>query len=345
MYDFSKRLGVFHDEHVRLTNTQRSDMRDRRETNFKRICDGLAELKKPALVDTINQGGYAQKTMVQPPEGDEETRFDIDMGVVFDEVDAIGALTTRNWVKDAVAKKATNMKNDPECKPKCVRVTYADGYQCDFPVFRRKENGTEWKYELSAGSDWVASDPASMNKWIEKQIIDASPDSKGGYQLRRIIRFVKYLAKVRAYHSSKKYPGGLLASALAIECYYASSDRDDISLRETLRAIGNRSNSLPVFADGIQISDDKDSSRISRFIDDALKMAEALDKLDKADADDTDARTVWRKVFRHSFFDETSLETKSATSAGINEAEILDRMREEAAARNSIGQRSSPWST
>src|SRR5206468_12100727 len=135
-------------------------------TNLERVEHGLDELDKPGFVETINQGGYPQKTMTQPPEADQESRYDIDLGVVFEADDAAGPRTTRGWVRDAIARKATNMKNEPESKKKCVRVIYSAGYQCDFPVFRRRANQSGWSYELSSGDEWVASDPQSMNVWI-----------------------------------------------------------------------------------------------------------------------------------------------------------------------------------
>src|SRR5690554_5110767 len=141
MYDFSKEIFKFHDQHITLTRGQQNDMRSRREANLKRIKAGLEELGKPSVAETINQGGYAQKTMTQPPEANEDSRYDIDMGVVFDKDDSVGPKSTRRWVRDAIARKAVNMKNDPELKKKCVRVVYANGYQCDFPVFRRELSG------------------------------------------------------------------------------------------------------------------------------------------------------------------------------------------------------------
>jgi hypothetical protein len=195
MYDFSNRISKFHQDQVRLTNGQRADMRRRRETNLERIEKGLEETNKPSVAETINQGGYAQKTMTQPPENDQESRYDIDLGVVFEEDDAAGPRTTRNWVRDAVARKATNLKNDPETKKKCVRVVYADGYQCDFPVFRRTQTEVGWKYDLSSGDEWVGSDPAAMNKWIDTTVSAKSPEMSGSYQLRRVIRLGKFFFK------------------------------------------------------------------------------------------------------------------------------------------------------
>ena len=116
--------------------------------------------------------------MTQPPESDQESRYDIDLGIVFDQDDAKGPRTTPDWVRQAIARKATNMKNDPVTKKKCVRVVYADGYQCDFPMFRRRWTDAGWRYELSSGDEWVASDPAAMNQGIEREVSWKSQPSK-----------------------------------------------------------------------------------------------------------------------------------------------------------------------
>ena len=88
-------------------------------------------------------------------------------------------------------------------------------FQCSGAVL----TGTEWKYELSAGYDWDASDPKSMNALIETQVSDRSPETSGSYQLRRIIRFGKFYTKTHAARLNRKFPGGLVATALFIEAY------------------------------------------------------------------------------------------------------------------------------
>ena len=368
MYDFSKRISKFHQDHVRLTNGQQADMRRRRETNLERIEKGLEETNKPSVAETINQGGYAQKTMTQPPESDQESRYDIDLGVVFEEDDAAGPRTTRTWVRDAIARKATNLKNDPETKKKCVRVVYADGYQCDFPVFRRKCSQVGWKYELSSGDEWVGSDPAAMNKWIEATVSAKSPETSGSYQLRRIIRLGKFFSKTHSSRLNRKFPGGLVATALFIEAYSSVDSRDDEAFRETLRALSNRSKYSPVYANGIQVSDEKDTDRIGRLIDQAKESVKELDKLDAEDATDTDANKVWKIVFRHSFFEEATkdaansasapLEKKSAlgaaglaapflasqAAAALSDSEKHSRMEAAVSARKESGSGGKPWS-
>ncbi|WP_417427220.1 cyclic GMP-AMP synthase DncV-like nucleotidyltransferase [Hoeflea sp.] len=368
MYDFSKRISKFHQDHVRLTNGQRADMRRRREINLERIEQGLDETNKPSVSETINQGGYAQKTMTQPPESDQESRYDIDLGVVFEENDAAGPRTTRTWVRDAIARKATKLKNDPEIKKKCVRVVYADGYQCDFPVFRRKWSEVGWKYELSSGDEWVGSDPAAMNKWIDTTVSAKSPETSGSYQLRRIIRLGKFFSKTHSSRLNRKFPGGLVATALFMEAYNSVDSRDDEAFRETLRALSKRSKYSPVYANGIQVSDDNDIDRIGRLIDQAKETVKELDKLDAEDATDTDANKVWKTVFRHSFFVEetkeaansvsTPLEKKSAlgaaglaapvlasqAAAALSDSEKHSRMEAAVSARKESGSGGKPWS-
>jgi hypothetical protein len=367
MYDYSKQITTFHNDHVRLTGSQQADMRDRRQTNLDRIKKGLEELEKPAFAETINQGGYAQKTMTQPPEADQESRYDIDLGVVFEEEDAAGPRTTRGWVRDAVARKATNMKNEPETKKKCVRVIYAEGYQCDFPVLRRRWTDLGWSYELSSGDEWIASDPRSMNTWIDQQVSAKSPETSS-YQLRRVMRMGKFFAKTHANRLNRKFPSGLVATALFIEAYVPMEGRDDQAFREALRILSYRSKYSPVYANGVQVSDDKDTDRIGRLIEEAKASLGELDKLDADGTTESDARKAWRKVFRHSFFDEVvseaasafgPLEKKSAlggvglaapfiasqAAAALSASERAERMDSAVRVRMESGGGSKPWST
>ena len=324
MYDFSKQISSFHKENVRLSNDQRADMKRRRNINLDRIEKGLEELKKPAFKETINQGGYAQKTMTQPPECDQESRYDIDLGIVFDKDDTKEPRTTRDWVRQAIiARKSTNMKNDPVTKKKCVRVVYVDGYQCDFPVFRRHLTDAGWRYELSSGDEWIDSDPAAMNQWIECEVSGRSPRTSGSYQLRRIIRFGKFFSKTHSARLSRSFPSGLVATALFIECYKSSDGRDDMSFRETLRNLSQRSKDKAVYANGVQVSDDKDTDRIGRLIDQAKASVLKLDELDAGDTTDSEANKIWQSVFQHSFFDDISENAASSSSVPLETKSVL----------------------
>ena len=57
MYNFHNQLTKFHNEHVRLTREQQTEMSAKRATNLTRIRDGLEANGKPAFVEEIKQGG------------------------------------------------------------------------------------------------------------------------------------------------------------------------------------------------------------------------------------------------------------------------------------------------
>jgi hypothetical protein len=215
---------------------------------------------------------------------------------------------------------------------------------------------------LSCGEEWIASAPEAMSKWIDLQVSEKSPEQSGSYQLRRIIRLLKYFAKVHAVRTGTKFPGGLLASALAVECYVASTDRDDHSFRETLRQLSYRSKHSSVFANGVQISDANDTTRIERLISEAATAVSQLDGLNDSSAKKDSAAKAWKKVLRHSFFDEivneeqqasSGLEVKSASLAapalslgsvvGLTDQQKADRMAEAVASRISQGGGTKPW--
>jgi len=284
---------------------------------LSRAKKGLATNKKPSIVETINQGSKAMDTMTHQPEGDTDTRYDIDMGVVFEEDDAVGARTTRRWIADAIAEAAPDgMVNDPEVKTKCVRVTYSDGYQCDFPVFRRIEDGDSHTYQVSIGNEWIDSDPGAVNHWFRMAVKDESPESGGDYQLRRIVRLVKYFTKVRALKTGRKFPAGLLITALAVNNYKAVDGRDDQAFYDTLEAIRNSLRwSKQVYIGDLLITDDKDSARLSHLseaIDKALVDLKAVEDEDNISAEK--ACKAWKKVFSHSYFDSESAQQELTLS-------------------------------
>jgi len=354
MYDCSKLISDFHKNHVRLTNQQRKDMKTRRDANVKRVKSGLADNGKPEVVELITQGGYAMKTMTQPPE-DSDWLYDIDQGLVFEEADAKGPRTTRGWVRDALELKATNVKGDPEDKGKCVRIEYSEGYQCDFPVFRRTAQGDDYVYQAALHDEWTTSAPQQMNAWFDREVADKSPEDSGSYQLRRIVRLMKFFGKTWEHASSYRYPTGLLITALTVECFKAVLGRDDEAFYKTLKAIGDRSHLISVFADGVQISRPKDEARLKRLQEKAADLAAKLADLEAnpAEHDDESARKIWKKVFRHTFFDpietkaaraETSAFAKlSAAAIGISSAEQVARAKSAVAGLQSAGLASKPW--
>jgi hypothetical protein len=357
MFDSSVLVRKFHDENINLNLTQRQDMQKRRDLNVERLELGLAEMKKPSIVETLNQGGNAMQTMTQQPEADVETRYDIDLGVVFEAADALTPVTTKGWVRDAIAKKAQNLKSAPEAKKKCVRVVYSEGYQCDFPVFKRISSGSSFRYQIAIADEWKDSDPKAINKWFEDVVKDKSPEKDSDFQLRRIARMLKYFSKVHSHHSGAKLPAGIVATALAVECYSPVEGRDDEAFYKTLKNLSMRSEYGPVIANGTIVSGEKDVARIKRLREHAAEAVSALDKLEKEEnsVSDEDVRKAWKKVFRHSYFDSdkakaalAALSTKSAVAApaiisGLSQDARLARAEAAAEKVRSTNTTTKPW--
>ena len=117
-------------------------------------------------------------------------------------------------------------------------------------------------------------------------------------------------AKLTVTGRPLNFPAAWWQPRCFLEHYVAIPDRDDDSFRETLRAISYRAPGQPVYANGVQISDEKDVKRIDRLIEQAKESVAVLDEIGH-DATEEEAAKAWKKVFRHSFFDEVAESTNS----------------------------------
>jgi len=159
---------------------------------------------------------------------------------------------------------------------------------------------------------------------------------------------MKYFAKTWQHTTGLRYPTGLLLTALTVECFQPVLGRDDEAFFKTLRAIGNRSHLLPVYADGVQISRNKDAARLNRLKEKAAALADELADLadNPSDHDDASARKLWKKVFRHSYFDPKEEAAKASSTAvakgafGLAPAVFTERA---ASAVDSTSTASKPW--
>ena len=113
----------------------------------------------------------------------------------------------------------------------------------------------------------------------------------------------------------------------------------------------------------MQVSDDKDTDRIGRLIEQAKTSVKDLDELDATEVTETEARKAWKKVFRHSLFDEAEKAAKSAftetvlggtglaapfiasqAAAVLSDRERAERMESAVHARRESGGGGKPWS-
>ncbi|KVC77259.1 hypothetical protein WI75_17220 [Burkholderia ubonensis] len=298
-------MSSFHGEEVTLTQTQRNEMRERRNNGRTRLESGLERDGHP-LPDHHSQGSYAMHTMVQ----DDDNEYDIDDGAYFKEGDLVDAngnsLTPReakDRVRDALAQDK-RLANDAEVHRNCVRQPYPQGYHIDIPVYRTiveaGANGkpTE-KYELASESAWEVSDAREVTRWFKDQVSKAGDNAK---QLRKVVRLTKFYARSRK-DWKEKTGSGITISALVCDEFAAVTDRDDQSLRDTWKRIHARLiRSLRVEHPVGETPLAKEGDEKAAFLRDKLK--EALDDLLVLDNDPTrgEARAAWDKVFDTDFF-------------------------------------------
>jgi len=238
MYDLNKEIVKFHNTEVSLSASLQSEMRKRRDANQNRLKKGLKDNGDPAVLRHVAQGSYAMHTMIQ----DESNDYDIDDGSVFNKEDLKGKqgayltpLDVREMVRDAVDDGS--FKTPPEVKTNCVRVHYDAGYHVDIPVYRKLEDSS---LEL-ASSSWKGSSPTEVTEWYNDAVIEQSPDSTNGRQMRRDTKLLKNFSRSRSCWK-KKVPSGLILSVLIDEKYVFNSERDDKSFYDTMVAIRDRLN-------------------------------------------------------------------------------------------------------
>lgn len=320
MFDCNDDMKDYHDEKVTLPTDERTEMRDRRDSNRDRLRSGLKKNDKPAPAEIGSQGSYAMRTMVQHPKKD----YDIDDGVYFERsklVDSDGVDMTpeaaRQMVCDAV--KDDRFKRQPEVRESCVRVFYNEGYHIDLPVYRQfeKSDGTT-AFELAAGSSWKASDARAVTDWFEEQNKLLSPDDENGRQFRRIVRLAKKFTRSRDSWGTKA-GSGLMMTKLCTEEFRANLGHDDVALRRTLEGVRDRLKSNLVVKHPVittdtitKGSDDPKATFLRDKLEEHLK---SLDVLDNSDCDHPKALRAWADFFNDGWFRDRA---KDSEKSGAN---------------------------
>lgn len=311
MFDTSLEISRFHGEKVALPGEERTAMRRRRNANRTRLKDGLAKAGKPTPIGQHTQGSYAMHTMVQDPNND----YDIDDGIYFRKErliaphgGAMSALAVRQMICEALQDDRFNRA--PTVLKNCVRVFYNEGFHVDVPAYRRVEVQDPWtgqqtySYEL-ASSNWKASDAKAVTKWFKDRNEAHSFDfDENDGQFCRVVRLLKVFARSRSSWKSLTATGFMLTK-LADECFFASVDRDDLSLRETMKAIrwrlaGNTVINHPTLSNET-ITHDNDA-RPGYFRDRLIENLKHLEVLDRYNCTHEEAMAAWDKVFSSEWF-------------------------------------------
>ena len=323
MFNCDNDIRTFHNKKVTLNNTQQSEMRELRNKNRKRLNRGLRLNGDPDPIYHQTQGSYAMHTMIQ----DDDYDYDIDDGVVFSKDELVGSQGANKTSLDArkmvcSALDDGSFTSPPSILKNCVRVNYVKGYHVDIPVYRELNDG---ELEL-ASSEWKGSSPSEITEWYNEAVIEQSPNTTNGRQLRRITRLLKAYMNSRESWKNRT-ASGFVISILAVECYVPDG-RDDVSLYETIEAVHRRLNwntqvTNPVRGD--MLTNGFYDARI-KFLRE--KLGEALDYLGilfDCECSRLDALKGWRKVFRHQFWNDRveTEEDKINELAKQNKAALL----------------------
>jgi Cyclic GMP-AMP synthase DncV-like, nucleotidyltransferase domain len=330
MYDMHKELNEFYDEHVRLKE-DREKLASYRDTNLDRLKAGLEKLSYPSRFESINQGSYAMHTINKHPHND----YDIDVAIIFADGDLpSGSGDARKRIEEAMIEGGGDFSTLPEAKTNAVRVSYAAGHHVDLAVYRRCQDILGIPVIEHAGPEWAPRDPSDITDWFISSVQRKSPAKDFGAtvedkQLRRVVRWLKMFSKSR---SSWNMPGGLILSALAVECYVLDNNRDDVSLYETMGSIRNRLRwnkevMNPLDPAQSLTSRQKDQTRVTNLQENLDFVLGKLDVLLQQDCDCEQALKAWDWVFQHTFWKNKLGESlKEALASGTLGVTVTGRL-------------------
>ena len=206
---------------------------------------------------------------------------------------------------EALKKKCTQLKNDPEVKKNCVTVSYTDGYHIDFAVYRRYKKYSwdeEYTYEHAGPQQWEERNPKAINEWFSGEI-----DNKG-IVLRKVIRLSKMFCKSR--DSWGEMPGGLIQTVLCDEKIATLYERLDEIFYYTMKAVNNR------LQWNVEVYNPTDTTKSLNTVQshydkmDRWKnhLSAELSKLDEVildkDSKEDDVKEAWYKFFNHEYWNE-----------------------------------------
>lgn len=272
-------------EKIKLAKWKKEFLKKGRDANRDRTRNHFRETLKKPTPKFHGQGSHMMRTTINPLEGE----YDIDDGVYLQHLDANddkdwpSPATVHRWLVEAVAG---HTKEEPVDKKTCVRVRYAGDYHVDLPAYAQKGN----QYLLAAKDGWRASDPKALTVWFLAQV------KSQGEQMRRNVMYLKAWADFQKGRKGKMVNGLILT--ILVSRHYHSSERDDISLAETVKAIQTAvKEDFEVFnpVDGSEkLTDRLTDGQKLRFQEAIAELAEQARKAIDAD-DEEEAARIWQR--------------------------------------------------
>jgi hypothetical protein len=335
MYDLHSKMATFYEHWVRLSNDQRQELAQFRDTNLTRLNTGLDRIGEEDNrvyahpVDHCDQGSYPMHTMTQHPDND----YDIDVAIIFRAGDLpADPCDARRHIARAMRASGGGFKTPPEARTNAVTMRYADGRHVDFAVYHQVQDGWGGVTLEHAGPEWKPRNPTDIVDWFCDLVRDRSPQPGLGAsvrqgQLRRVVCLLKVFAKSRP---GWRLPGGLIISALVAECYRGDPQRDDQALHATVAAIYQRLLLSTAVADPIfpnqQLTDkEKHQREVERF---CVRLGEALEHLEilnDVTCTRSQALSAWHWFYAHDFWlEEPDTEEKAISAVHISRSNVRE---------------------
>jgi hypothetical protein len=315
MYDLSKDFRKFYYDKVVLSKQETNNLRQKKKLNIERLKEGLSEYnsennKNYKIAETIEQGSVAMSTVTQ----NENKDYDIDVAIVFDDtnLNGIGHREVKNVIVNALKRKCTNFKVEPEALSNCVRIIYSDNYHIDFAIYKRiKNHDDSYNYEHAGSQKWNSRNPRAINNWFKEEI------KINGEKLRQAIRLSKVFSKSRSYWN---IPGGLIQSVLCDEKIQQYDRMDEMfyytmveikqRLKSNIEVYNPTDNTLSL------LHTNKDIEKMKNFSNILSEKISNLDVLFNSSCTTKKAIEAWNDFFNHEFwtYDEESEERALALS-------------------------------
>ena len=251
---------------LQITNTKRKSLVVSHKNLRKRIKNHFKENHPDYKPKFYIQGSYKMGTTIRT----KDDECDLDDGCYFIPKPDVAAATLQNWVFEAVDG---TVDATPIRKNKCIRVNYNAGYHIDLPVYRKEsDDNTAENPELAVRkSGYEQSDPKEVVEWFLKK-------KKDNDTLVRIVSYLKsWCDTVRG-----SMPPGLAMTILASNNQKKHTGRDDIALRDTLKAIrSSLEKNFTCIVPGVpydDMFDDYDDDRQSKFMNELESFITDADK-------------------------------------------------------------------
>lgn len=207
-------------ENIDILDSKRQAMMKSRENLRAHIRSNFEKNHPGYKIKFYIQGSYKMGTSIR----NEADECDLDDGVYISPKPLVTCATLQNWVFDAVDGITDET---PIKKNKCIRVPYKADYHIDLPIYIKTDLQDKDEIPCLAikSGDYAESDPKAVVDWFNEA-------KKANPQLVTLVKCLKAWGD----HVKGSMPPGL-AMTILVEKYQKKNDRDDIALRDTLKAI------------------------------------------------------------------------------------------------------------